>query len=177
MPRLSEFTASMTTSTRCGACGRAGALRRGRCEVCYEHWLSSRPVGIGAVCASCGDRRIVHLRYFELHRMWVVLCHNCTARAQRLSPMPRSTDALLVALGRDRRQADRRTRSPREVGWYEAVERRRQDRRRTDREAVVDVTDLAEVIIELEAEFGSLADGRYDGPITEVHARLDPSEL
>jgi hypothetical protein len=137
--------------------------------------VQSRPVGLGAVCASCSDRRLAHLRFFELHGMWVVLCHNCTARAHKLAPLPRSMDGLLAWLGRDRRHDDRREAPPEKAGWYEAVERRRRDRRRGERD-VVDGTDL---IIELEADpaWPSEDDDSDEGSITGVHFKIDAAEL
>jgi hypothetical protein len=161
---------------RCRACGSPASLRRGRCAACYERWLAARPVGEGAACAACGDRRLPHLRHFELHGFWVVLCHNCTAGAKVLQPMPRSVDGLLVALQRERRDEERRTDPPSRSGWYHYAERRRRGRRKSD--AVLDATAYAEVI-ELVADYGEPDEGRdADGPeVTGVHARIDPAEL
>ena len=156
---------------RCGGCGaEAVALRRGRCSSCYARWVRLRPVGVGATCASCGDRRLVHLRHFELHALWVVLCHNCCARADGVSPLPRSLDGLIHVLKRNRRSSiDRRTGTG---SWYDNLDRRGPDRRFTDRDEV-DAGDL--VIVELEADYEE-ADGDEDhddfGPITQVHPKI-----
>jgi len=169
------------TPANCGSCGKEARLRRGRCPTCYERWLMARPVGVGAACASCGDRRIVHLRHFELHGMWVVLCHNCAARARALPSLPRSMDGLLAKLERDRRHTERRRLSPSESGWYEAVERRRLGRRAAERGGDGDelLLDASELVVELEADpplAFELADPD-EGSITNVHRKLDPAEI
>lgn len=125
----------------CGGCGQgASQLRRGRCAACYARWVRERPVGLGATCASCGDRRLAHLRHFELRGLWVVLCHNCCARADRLSALPRSVDGLLLCLRRERRQTDRRGAAAGGSDlWYAAADRRAEGRRASDGERPHDV--------------------------------------
>jgi hypothetical protein len=70
--------------------------------------VEARPVGFGASCCMCSERRREHLRSVELLGNWVPLCHNCGARAARLTPMPQSLGQIRVALTRDRRTLDRR---------------------------------------------------------------------
>lgn len=176
--------ASPAAAKACGGCGAlpgAGeSYRRGRCKRCYDQWVRAKPVGLGACCLACGERRRDVLRHFELHRSWVVLCHNCTARAEALATLPRSAHGLCLSLGRDRRHGDRRadavTGGTRRI--RQGSERRQVERRLGLRDAI-DATDLAVMEVELEADAaspGELADPS-DVPITDVHRRLDPSEL
>jgi hypothetical protein len=154
---------------------------------CYDAWVRARPVGIGACCAACDDRRRAHLRHYEMGLRtnapggrWVVMCHNCCAVADTLEPPPRSVEGLKMRLHRDRRWGDRRAESVGRgvVGRAPWLERRDGDRRESDRSAV-DATDLA-MIIEMEADFeipidvdeASLAD---IGEVTGVHWKL-PTE-
>jgi hypothetical protein len=93
----------------CEVCAaRVGELRRGRCWGCYSRWVESRPVGLGAACVSCGERRRGYLKQVELLRTWLPMCHNCAGRATQLSPMPNTLDEIRARLSRDRRAADRR---------------------------------------------------------------------
>lgn len=110
---------------------------------------------MGARCQSCGDRRRIHLRHFELQRSFVVLCHNCTARAQALPLLPRSPESLLERLQRERRCGERRrlAQGPR------GVERRLRERRLGTRD-VLDATEFA--VEELDAPLA-------DGEVTRIH--------
>lgn len=93
----------------CEVCGaRVHELRRGRCWGCYQRWVESRPVPLGAACAVCGERRRDHLKTVELLQAWVAMCHNCAARATSLTPMPQTLDDVRRALTRDRRRTERR---------------------------------------------------------------------
>jgi hypothetical protein len=93
----------------CNVChAEVTELRRGRCWGCYTRWAESRPVGRGAVCTVCFEKRRDQLRLMELHARSIPLCHACTARIGRLSEIPASIDGVRQALRRDRRDADRR---------------------------------------------------------------------
>jgi hypothetical protein len=93
----------------CEVCrARVPELRRGRCWGCYSRWAESRPVGLGAACTMCGDRRRRHLRRVELLSAWMPICHNCLAVTLSLSPMPETLDQIRQCLLRDRRFRDRR---------------------------------------------------------------------
>jgi hypothetical protein len=93
----------------CGHCGaRVQELRRGRCWGCYQAWAGLRPVGRGARCVVCHERRRDSLRLTELHSRWLPMCHGCATRVQRLSPVPYTIPGLRRALARDRRGQDRR---------------------------------------------------------------------
>jgi len=97
----------------CEVCGaKVPELRRNRCWGCYSKWVESRPVGLGAACAMCGERRRTHLKMIELLRAWVPICHNCAVRATQLSPMPQHIDEIRRILERDRRAAERREGRP-----------------------------------------------------------------
>jgi hypothetical protein len=93
----------------CEICGaRVQDLRRGRCFGCYGRWVDSRPVGMGAACISCPDRRRDNLRLVELLGAWVPMCFNCAGRTMRLRVLPRTLEGIRSSLRRDRRHDDRR---------------------------------------------------------------------
>lgn len=97
----------------CEVCGaRVAELRRGRCWGCYSQWVASRPVGLGASCVLCGERRRDHLKSAELLGAWMPCCHNCHARVVRIEPMPDSVAELRERLERDRRAEQRRIGKP-----------------------------------------------------------------
>lgn len=138
---------------RCFKCGDTNRkLRRALCAPCYEQWLLQRPIGVGATCLRCGDRRRAHLRHFELVRGFVVLCHNCVAEAAALAPLPRSAEGLLEQLSRERRQGERRQEAhgpepETSMNRSAGPERRRRERRVGARD-LFDATDL--VVEEIE---------------------------
>ena len=162
----------------CGSCGAEPGpkkpLRRGKCARCYASWLAEKPIGIGACCSSCGERRRKTLRHFELAQTFIVLCQNCSARAEALSPQPRSVEGLRMRLLRDRRWGDRRAESVSGVRQRYGAERRDNDRRTSERN-VFDATDL---VIEITAETAE-EDGTMepDGPITGIHRLVDREDL
>jgi hypothetical protein len=177
---MSHPSAGKGPITRCGGCGQAPhrVLRRGRCERCYDVWVRSRPIGLGATCGACDDRRRIHLRHYELGLKtnapggrWVVLCHNCIAFADSLNPPPRSVEALKMRLHRDRRFGDRRAES---VGpGYErdpSVERRGGDRR----ESLRDLPEMTEDVVEIIAEYEQISEDRLTDleEVTGIHAKL-----
>jgi hypothetical protein len=142
----------------CGVCGaHVTELRRGRCWGCYLKWSELRPVGKGAACAVCNERRRDNLRLVEVHSRTLPLCHTCGARAVKLVPLPHSIEGLRSALRRDRRDLDRR-----DGAFDQRIfprERRVSDRRGPVREIGVLDTDpavmlraaaLADVLIELD---------------------------
>ena len=93
----------------CEVCSaRVGELRRGRCWGCYLRWSEQRPVGRGAACLICGERRYGELRLVELFGHSHPLCHRCAAHTQRLVPMPRSVEGIRERLDRERRRRERR---------------------------------------------------------------------
>src|SRR6478672_9168859 len=93
----------------CNVCG-AGVteLRRGRCWGCYTRWADTRPVGRGASCAICAEKRRGMLKLVELKGRSLPFCHGCAANLLRLPEIPESVEELRHALRRDRRDGDRR---------------------------------------------------------------------
>ncbi len=161
--------APMDTLVRCTSCNEPPpplhSLRRGRCPSCYEAWVKARPVGVGASCAGCENKRLVQLRHFELNTRgnavgsrWLILCHNCVSAAEALKPAPRSVEGLRMRLQRDRRWGDRRGAAVGVVGEPPASGERREDARRVDERGMLDVTDLVEEVIEMEADYEDFSD-------------------
>ena len=134
--------AAAQTCSHCGA--RVKELRRGRCWGCYQAWVGLRPVGLGARCVVCYERRTDALRRVELHGRWLPMCHSCAARAQTLSTVPYTIDGLRRGLDRERRGNDRR------VGAVDARafpdERRQADRRLNVPRRCTDPTDDAPAV-------------------------------
>jgi hypothetical protein len=93
----------------CGVCGaEVQELRRGRCWDCYRQWAELRPVGRGASCAVCHERRREHLRLIEVHTRTLALCFLCAARTLRLEDVPPTLEGLRNRLRRERRGNERR---------------------------------------------------------------------
>jgi hypothetical protein len=93
----------------CGVCGaQVLELRRGRCWDCYRQWAELRPVGRGASCAVCQERRREHLRLIEVHNRTLPLCFLCAARTLRLEDVPHTLEGLRDRLRRERRAVERR---------------------------------------------------------------------
>ena len=91
----------------CGVCGAAVTeLRRGRCWGCYMRWAESRPVGRGAACTVCGEKRRAQLKLVELQGRSLPFCHGCAAQVMRLPERPR--DDRGAAPGAAPRPAGRR---------------------------------------------------------------------
>lgn len=94
----------------CGICaGKVHELRRGRCWGCYSRWADNRPVGMGAACVVCNERRREQLRMAELHGRFVPTCHSCHARVLKMVPLPSTVDEIRGVLHRERRVSDRRS--------------------------------------------------------------------
>ncbi|HEY0709431.1 MAG TPA: hypothetical protein VGG33_21660 [Polyangia bacterium] len=111
----------------CATCGAAvNELRRGRCWACYARWQEQRPVGLGASCAVCEERRRDNMRLVEVQGRSLALCHICAAHVAKLEVVPYSIEGLRSALRRDRRHVERREGDPVEP---HAVERRAARRR------------------------------------------------
>jgi hypothetical protein len=97
----------------CEVChARVAELRRGRCWGCYARWIDARPVGLGARCVTCAERRRRVLKMTELLGGWYPMCFNCAGQVLQLSPMPPTLEALRDAVSRERRLADRRAGGP-----------------------------------------------------------------
>ena len=64
----------------CNVCGASVTeLRRGRCWGCYTRWADSRPVGRGASCSVCMEKRRNMLKLVELKGRSLPFCHGCAA--------------------------------------------------------------------------------------------------
>jgi len=135
----------------CDVCGaRVHELRRGRCWGCYSRWVDARPVGLGARCVVCSERRRRLLRSVELHGGWYPMCFACAGQAAALEPMPPTIAEIKDALQRERRSADRRIGRPdNRVFRYE---RRVGERRFGRDECPID----DEMIVEITVEEGEL---------------------
>jgi len=139
----------------CNVCGAAvSELRRGRCWGCYTRWVESRPVGRGASCAVCMEKRRTMLKLVELKGRTMPFCHGCAAQLLRLSDIPDSIEELRHALRRDRRDGDRRGDEKVDQRIFPR-ERRVGERRGPSREAYADtdpgmrLSEFDDVVIEL----------------------------
>lgn len=137
------------TMHACDVCGaRVSEVRRGRCWGCYTRWVDARPVGYGAHCLGCGERRRRLLRSIELWGGWQPMCFSCAGQALSISPPPTSVEALREAIARDRRGRDRRFGKP--DGRVFRYERRVGERRTGRDEAPIDDDMIIEITVELE---------------------------
>jgi hypothetical protein len=137
----------------CDVCGaQVSETRRGRCWGCYNRWVDRRPVGFGARCLGCGERRRRLLHSIELWGAWQPMCFNCAGQALTIQPPPRDVAELRAGLSRDRRHRDRRRgKLDSRVFRYE----RRVGERRCERDEVAVIDD--DMIIEITVDLG-LAD-------------------
>jgi hypothetical protein len=157
-------------------------LRRGRCWGCYERWVDARPVGLGARCVTCLEKRRRFLKAVELFGNWKPMCFNCHGMIGLLEPMPKTISQLKDAISRERRKRDRRWGKPdTRVFVYE----RRVGERRFGREAELPAVD-DDMIIEVSVEDGEIpfaSNGDYDDfdqditAIRELVQALRPAEL
>ncbi|HEY1558932.1 MAG TPA: hypothetical protein VGF94_29110 [Kofleriaceae bacterium] len=147
-------------------------LRRGRCWGCYSRWVDARPVGLGARCVTCPEKRRRFLKTVELYGAWTPMCFNCAGQLGALQPMPKTIAELRDAVSRERRKRDRRFGKPdTRVFRYE----RRVGERRMGREDVPLVDD--DMIIEVTID--APGDGDFEDltQIRELVAELRPTEL
>ena len=168
----------MDTPARvCEVCrAHVSELRRGRCWGCYERWVETRPVGLGARCVTCNEKRRRFLKTVELFGAWKPMCFNCHGCIGALIPMPKTITQLKEAVSRERRKRDRRWGKPdSRVFVYE----RRVGERRTGREAELPPVD-DDMIIEITVDIDMSADDVDFDDITairELVAELRPAEL
>ncbi len=93
----------------CEVCSaKVGELRRGRCWGCYSRWVDAKPVGVGAHCTTCNEKRRRVLKSVELFGNWRPMCFSCAGQVLQLNPMPPTIAELKEALSRERRKKDRR---------------------------------------------------------------------
>jgi hypothetical protein len=150
-------------------------LRRGRCWGCYERWVETRPVGLGARCVTCNEKRRRFLKTVELFGGWKPMCFNCHGVLGLLDPMPKTIALLKEAVSRERRKRDRRWGKPdTRVFVYE----RRVGERRSGREGDLPPVE-DDMIIEVTIEPCSDDSVDFDDitAIRELVAELRPAEL
>ncbi|HVV15691.1 MAG TPA: hypothetical protein VHH90_00700 [Polyangia bacterium] len=161
----------------CSVCGASvSELRRGRCWGCYTRWAESRPVGRGAACTACGEKRRAQLKLVEIWRRSLPFCHGCAAAAMRLPDLPSTVEELRHALRRDRRDADRRTGGKSDHRIFPR-ERRVGERRGPSRDAFAD-TDPRIKLAELQMEEVVMELGDHDiepGDQTQVRPGPPPA--
>lgn len=158
----------------CEVCrAKVHELRRGRCWGCYARWVDARPVGIGARCITCGEKRRRYLKSVELQGRWQPMCFNCAGQLLHVAPLPESLDELRALISRERRRVDRRVGKPdTRVFQYE----RRVGERRASRSEYPAVDD--EMIIEVSiADDDPGADFEDLTQIRELIHDLRPAEL
>lgn len=164
-----EVSERLHTCEVCNA--KVSELRRGRCWGCYARWVDARPVGIGAKCVTCTEKRRRVLRAVELFGSWKPMCFNCSGQLLTLNPMPATIAELRVAVSRERRRLDRRIGKPdSRVFRYE----RRVGERRTDRdETPIDDDMIVEVSVHVDADAPDFDD------LTRIRELVDlqPDEL
>ena len=137
-------------------------LRRGRCWGCYARWVDERPVGLGARCITCSEKRRRALKTVELHGAWHPMCFNCAGQILHLDPLPETIPELKRMVSRERRDLDRRIGKPdTRVFQYE----RRVGERRSSRDEFPTVDD--EMIIEVAVDI-SEREIDFDD-ITQIH--------
>jgi hypothetical protein len=113
--------------------------------------VDARPVGLGARCLTCGEKRRRVLKSVELFGGWKPLCFNCAGQLLHLDPLPATIPALKAAVSRERRRQDRRIGKPdTRVFRYE----RRVGERRAVRDdcPLVDDDMIIEVTVELDPD-------------------------
>jgi hypothetical protein len=141
-----------------------GELRRGRCWGCYARWSETRPVGLGARCTTCGEKRRRLLKSVELLGGWRPMCFNCSGQVGALEPMPRTIHAIKDAISRERRKKDRRVgRADTRVFQYE---RRVGERRMVAR----DTYDCIDDDMIIEVTFEPDAPGEDFDDLTQIRA-------
>lgn len=157
----------------CEVCSaKVSELRRGRCWGCYAKWVDARPVGSGAKCITCNEKRRKVLRSVELLGQWRPMCFNCAGQLTSLSPMPDTIAAVRRAISRERRNADRRYGKPdTRVFPYE----RRVGERRTLRDALMPIDD--DMIVEIIVEENDGMDFEDLTTIREMVTHLRPVDL
>ncbi len=137
----------------CDVCSaKVHELRRGRCWGCYARWVDSRPVGAGAHCVMCRERRRRMLRSVELLGGWHPMCFSCHGQLQALAPLPPTIPEIRDALSRERRKVDRRSGRP-DTRVFQYERRAGQRRELRDGEWVaIDDDMVVEITIEDEHE-------------------------
>jgi hypothetical protein len=154
-------------------------LRRGRCWGCYARWVEARPVGIGAKCVTCPEKRRRVLKAVELYGGWKPMCFNCAGQVLHLDPIPATIAELKAIVSRERRDLDRRIGKPdSRVFQYE----RRVGDRRMPRSVEMSIEDdmIIEITIEPEPTSTGDADVDFESDLTAIRSlitELRPLEM
>ena len=179
-------------------CARVHELRRGRCWGCYSRWVEARPVGIGAVCLMCGERRRAYLKSVELLGSWSPVCFNCSGRMATLDEMPQSVAGIRALLARERRSEARRL--GRADGRVFPYERRGRERRapevdieievevdafaaapdpaeRIDEEMIIEIAELAHDLELLASELPDDGEAERAADLTRIRELLPAPQL
>lgn len=153
-------TTDHVTTHVCEVCNATvSELRRGRCWGCYRQWADDRPVGVGARCVTCSERRRRVLRTVELFGSWKPMCFNCVGQVLALDPMPMTIAGLRERVSRERRRTDRRLGSKRDGRVF--CTERRVGERRVDQYVAIDDDMIIEIC------YDPVVDG-FDEP-TRIH--------
>lgn len=152
----------------CDVCGaKVAEVRRGRCWGCYTRWAEARPVGAGARCVACGDRRRRLLKTVELYGVWQPMCFSCAGQVLHIDPMPATIAELKLAISRERRGRNRRFgKADTRVFQYE----RRVGERRAERMPGCDPIDDG-MILEITLEKSGSVEVDFDD-MTQIRDRL-----
>ena len=156
-------------------CAKVTELRRGRCWGCYARWVDARPVGVGARCVTCTEKRRRLLKTVELQGAWHPMCFNCAGQLLHLDPLPATLAELKLLVSRERRASDRRIGKPdTRVFQYE----RRVGERRSSRDEYPTVDDdmIIEVILDATDDNGEV-DFEDITQIRELVRDLRPASL
>lgn len=124
-----------------------------------------RPVGLGAACLVCGERRRDNLRSVEFQRKWVPLCHTCSTRTFQLQPIPRTIEAVRQRLSRDRRWQLRRV-GRTDQRFYPS--NRRGGDRRDQKGMNGEYIDASELVVEIIDEGGANEGLTYNNDATRI---------
>jgi len=160
----------------CEVCSaKVHELRRGRCWGCYARWVDARPVGIGARCVTCSEKRRRVLKAVELYGGWKPMCFNCSGQLLHIVPLPATMAELRVVVSRERRNTDRRVgKADTRVFVYE----RRVGDRRSVRGDYPQIDDDMIIEVTIEAASDDAVDVDFDDltQIRELVMSLRPSE-
>jgi hypothetical protein len=167
---------------QCEICrARVRELRRGRCWGCYSRWVEARPVGLGASCRICGERRRSYLKSIELFGSWSPVCHGCAGRLASIEGLPQSVAGVRALLSRERRSAIRRLGRPdaRAFPYERRGRERRADeihieidtkgsRQAIDDDMVIEIAELAQELEHLADELPGAGAERAVGDLTFI---------
>ena len=165
---MSMLASGTIEHKKCNICGaKVTQTRRGRCFNCYNKWIESQPIAVGASCRACGERRRDNLQRVELLGRWYYFCHVCAYKAVRLEPMPDSIDGVKARLERRRRFGDRREHD------LEDNRKIKRERRVGERRVVV----LSEEDILYDEDLFLDYDEPIEGEATGVFQKIDKKDL